>query len=157
MRRALLVLAVAVLCARPVMVRADDCAVLRNAALATLQAPSGLRQFLAVGNRPERLMSVAAGDTVYIAMAPGQWMTLPRSEVQAEGVSAAKAYRDCHAVGQEEVDGHAATVYAYTAAFDGAPAASARAWIGRDGLIYRQALPRGGVMRYEFKDVKPPR
>jgi len=157
MRRALLAAAVAALCARPVTVWADDCTVLRDAALATLQVPSGMRQFLAVGNRPERLVSVAAGDKVYLAMAPGQWTTLPRSEVQAEGLAAAKVYRDCHAVGQEEVDGHAATVYAYTASFDGMPAAAARAWIGRDGLIYRQALPRGGVMRYEFKDVKPPR
>jgi hypothetical protein len=157
-RATVLMLALGSIATLPVVARADDCALIRQAALATLKAPSGVRQFLTVGTRPERLVSVSKGDMVYIALAPGMWRSMPRSEVQADAASGdtEKAYRQCRAMGPDLVDGQPTTVYEFSAEFAGRPPAAARVWIGRDGLIYKQELPGRGVMRYEFKDVKAP-
>lgn len=137
---------------------ADDCDPVRKAARDTLQAPGGWRQYMAAGGRPERLVSIAKGDTVWLALGPGQWTAMPRRELLAEASNAEAGHRlsQCHAHGESVIDGMPVTVYDYASQVGGLPVLQAQAWIGRDGLIYRQSSGRQGVLRYEFKNVQAP-
>src|SRR4051812_21339036 len=153
-------LAFGVLAMTCLVVQADDCEVIRKAGLATLHTPTGMRQYLKIRDRPERLLSITEGDTVYMAVAPDVWTRVPRSEIQAAAAraDADNTFSNCHAVGDEIVDTHQTTVYEYTTrSATGSAPTQTRAWIGRDGLIYRQSVPaRGGALRFEYKNVVAP-
>ena len=139
---------------------ADDCAPIVKAELATATAPA-FRQYMSLGqDKDERLLSIALGDTVYMALG-GQagWRTMDRKDIIAMAKEAAEDadYRDCRALGMETVSGASASVYAFTmASRSNAFAPSrAKAWIGPDGLLRRQATDKGSF-RYEFDDVRAP-
>ena len=158
----LLMVAAAGLDARPAM--ADDCAPVVKAELATASAP-GFRQYMslpaaAADGVEERLLSVALGDTVYMAIGgPGSWQKMDRKEIIAMAQAAADDadYRDCEALGSEPVGGVDAAVYQFTMASKSnsfAPS-HAKAWIGGDGLLRKQMTDQASF-RYEFDDVKAP-
>jgi len=139
---------------------ADDCAPIVKAELATATAPA-FRQYMSLGqDKDERLLSIALGDTVYMALG-GQagWQTMDRKDIMAMAKEAAEDadYRDCRALGMETVSGASASVYAFTmASRSNAFAPSrAKAWIGPDGLLRRQATDKGSFC-YEFDDVRAP-
>jgi hypothetical protein len=142
---------------------ADDCAPIVKAEPATVAAPA-FRQYMSVAaesdGKDERLLSVALGDTVYMAVGgPGSWQKMDRKEIVAMARAAADDadYRDCKALGSEPIDGVNAAVYQFTMAsksnsFD---PSHAKAWIGDDGLLRKQATDQASF-RYEFDDVKAP-
>ena len=138
---------------------ADDCAPIVKAELATAAAP-GFRQYMSVaGGKDERLLSITLGDSVYMAMGPGDWRKMDRSEIIAMAKEAADDadYRDCTALGSESIGGADAAVYQFTMASKSnsfAPS-QAKVWIGDDGLLRKQATDKGSI-RYEFDDVKAP-
>src|SRR5215467_5195237 len=77
---------------------ADACATIVKAELTTATAPA-FRQYLSSGEgKDERLLSIALGDTVYLALG-GQagWQTMDRTEIIALAKEAAEDadYRDC--------------------------------------------------------------
>src|SRR5215467_7695110 len=79
---------------------ADDCAPIVKAELATATAPA-FRQYMSLGQgKDERLLSIALGDRVYMALG-GQagWQTMDRTEIIALAKEAAEDadYRDCKA------------------------------------------------------------
>ena len=142
---------------------ADDCAPVVKAELATLTAPA-FRQYMSLSaesdGKNERLLSIALGDTVYMAIGgPGIWQKMDRKEIIAMAQAAADDadYRDCKALGSEPIGGVDAAVYQFTMASKSnsfAPS-HAKAWIGDDGLLRRQATDQASF-RYEFDDVKAP-
>ena len=142
---------------------ADDCAPIVKAELATVTAPA-FRQYMSVaaesGGKDERLLSVAFGDFVYMATGgPGSWQKMDRREIIAMARAAADDadYRDCRALGSEPIGGVDAAVYQFTMASKSnsfAPS-RAKAWIGDDGLLRKQATDHASF-RYEFDDVKAP-
>jgi hypothetical protein len=138
---------------------ADACKQVEAATIATLNAPAGVRQYIASREQgPERLVSVITGDTVYVALAPGRWSRQPRAAqrdaaIKAQGM---KKLTDCRAAGQETVAGEPATIVEYKVEFEGLPAMAARAWIGKDGLLRKQSTAGRGYVRYEYTDVRAP-
>jgi hypothetical protein len=142
---------------------ADDCAPIVKAELATVTAPA-FRQYMSVAaeseGKDERLLSVALGDTVYMAIGgPGSWQKMDRKEIIAMAQAAADDadYRDCRALGSEPIGGIDAAVYQFTMASKSnsfAPS-HAKAWIGGDGLLRKQMTDQASF-RYEFDDVKAP-
>jgi hypothetical protein len=153
-------LAAATACPLAPAVAADGCAPIVEAELATAQAPA-FRQYMSLPEgRDERLLSIALGDTVYMALG-GQagWQTMDRKEILAMAREAAKDtdYRDCKALGLQTIGGAETAVYQFTMASksnDFAPS-RAKVWIGDDGLLRKQSTDKGSF-RYEFDDVKAP-
>jgi hypothetical protein len=139
---------------------AEDCAPIVKAELATAMA-SAFRQYMSLGQgKEERLLSIALGDRVYMALG-GQagWQTMDRTEIIALAKEAAEDvdYRDCKALGRETVSGASAAIYAFTMASKSnafAPS-HAKAWIGDDGLLRKQSTEKGSF-RYEFDHVEAP-
>jgi hypothetical protein len=139
---------------------ADACAPIVKAELATARAPA-FRQYMSLPEgKGERLLSIALGDTVYMALG-GQagWQTMDRTEILAMAKEAADNtdYRDCKSLGSEAIGGVETAVYQFTMASrsnDFAPS-RAKVWIGEDGLLRRQSTDKGNF-RYEFDDVKAP-
>jgi hypothetical protein len=139
---------------------ADDCAPIVKAELATVAAP-GFRQYMSLKQgKDERLLSIALGDTVYMALG-GQagWQKMDRREILALAKAAADDadYRDCKALGSETIGDVRAAVYQFTMASKSnafAPS-HAKIWIGDDGLLRKQSTDEGSF-RYEFDDVKAP-
>jgi len=139
---------------------ADDCAPIVKAELATATAPA-FRQYMSLGEgKDERLLSIALGDTVYMAIG-GQagWQTMDRRDIIATAREAAADadYRDCKALGTETTGGADTIVYEFTMAsrsnaFAPSPA---KIWIGNDGLLRKQSTDQGSF-RYEFDDVRAP-
>lgn len=89
------------------------------------------------------------------------WQAMPvdllatERKLNAEMRSGKVPVTDCKTLGQETVDGIATTVVAYTVVMPGAPAATAKAYIGKDGLIH--ALSGDGVKnRYRYTGVSAP-
>ena len=148
-------------CALPIL--ADDCAPIVKVELATVTAPA-FRQYMSVAaksdGKDERLLSVALGDTVYMAVGgPGSWQKMDRKEIIAMAQAAADDadYRDCKALGSAPIGGADAAVYQFTMASKSnsfAPS-HAKAWIGGDGLLRKQ-MTQQASFRYEFDDVKAP-
>jgi hypothetical protein len=139
---------------------ADDCAPIVEAELATARAP-GFRQYMSLKQgKDERLLSIALGDTVYMALG-GQagWQKMDRKEILAMAKAAADDadYRDCKALGSETIGGVEAAVYQFTMASrsDAFAPSPAKVWIGDDGLLRKQSTDRGSF-RYEFDDVRAP-
>jgi len=139
---------------------ADGCAPILKAELATATAPA-FRQYMALSEgKSERLLSVALGDTVYMAIG-GQagWQKMDRTEIIALAKDAADDadYRDCKSLGSETIGGADAAVYQFTMASksDSFAPSRAKAWIGADGLLRKQATDKGSF-RYEFDDVRAP-
>jgi hypothetical protein len=140
---------------------AGDCAPIVEAEQATVAAP-GFRQYMsaAADGKDERLLSIALGDTVYMALGgPGGWQKMDRTEIIAMARAAADDadYRDCRSLGSERVGGVATAVYEFTMASksDGFASSHAKVWIGPDGLLRKQSTTQGSL-RYEFDDVKAP-
>ena len=140
---------------------AGDCAPIVKAEQATVVAP-GFRQYMsaAADGQDERLLSIALGDTVYMALGgPGGWQKMDRKEVIAMARTAAADadFRDCQALGSESIGGLDTAVYEFTmASKSGSFAPShAKVWIGPDGLLRKQSTSQGSF-RYEFDDVKAP-
>ena len=87
-----------------------------------MTAPA-FRQYMSVAaesdGKDERLLSVALGDTVYMAIGgPGSWQKMDRKEIIAMAQAAADDadYRDCRALGSEPIGGIDAAVYQFTMA-----------------------------------------
>jgi hypothetical protein len=140
---------------------ASDCAPIVKAERATVAAP-GFRQYIssAADGKDERLLSIALGDTVYMALGgPGGWQKMDRKEIIAMARTAADDadFRDCKALGPEPIGGLTVAVYEFTmASKSGRFAPShAKVWIGPDGLLRKQSTTEGSL-RYEFDDVKAP-
>jgi len=160
----LLLIAAAAIGAYARSAAADDCAPIVKAELATAAAP-GFRQYMslpaaAADGVGERLLSVALGDMVYMAIGgPGSWQKMDRKEIIAMARAAADDadYRDCKALGSEPIGDVEAAVYQFTMASKSNSFAPSRAkvWIGYDGLLRKQATDQGSF-RYEFDDVKAP-
>ena len=139
---------------------ADDCAPIVKAELATAAAPA-FRQYMSLGDgKAERLLSIALGDTVYMALG-GQagWQRMDRKDILAMAKEAADDadYRDCKSLGPERAGGVETAVYQFTMASKSnefAPS-RAKAWIGADGLLRKQSTEKGSF-RYEFDNVKAP-
>lgn len=138
-------------------VPAADCAPIMKAMNATLNAP-GMRQYLVIPGRSERLMSITAGDTVYLAMGPGRWSKVSRKEVKetAKEAEGEHAYSGCQSLGSESVNGVASMVYQYANEIRGKGPIQGKVWIGADGLLRKQEAARGAFMRYEYDNVKAP-
>ena len=135
---------------------ADDCDTIKNAMKATLQAPA-MRQYMAVAGRPERLISVTKGDTVYMTLIPGQASKTPRAEVAAEAAEAEKHKKlsNCKAQGSEDVAGTSTRIYSYEWSIDGGSSKGAKVWIGSDGLLRKQGTDHSAV-RYDYANVQAP-
>ena len=140
---------------------AADCAPIVEAEMATLEAP-GFRQYMsstAAGTTKERLLSVALGDTVYIAMGGQRWQKMDRKEIIATAKEAAADadYRDCRSLGSQPVGAVAAEGYAFTldSKSHSFPSSRAKVWIGADGHVLKQATDNG-TLRYEYDNVTPP-
>jgi hypothetical protein len=138
-----------------------DCAPIVKAEQATVAAP-GFRQYIstAADGKDERLLSIAMGDKVYMALGgPGGWQKMDRREIIAMARTAADDadFRDCKALGSEPIGGLTVAVYEFTmASKSGSFAPShAKVWIGPDGFLRKQSTTRGSL-RYEFDDVKAP-
>jgi outer membrane lipoprotein-sorting protein len=139
---------------------ADACAPIVKAELATATAPA-FRQYMSLSEgKGERSLSIALGNTVYMAIG-GQagWQKMDRTEIIALAKEAADDadYRDCRSLGSETIGGVDAAVYQFTMASksDSFAPSRAKAWIGADGLLRKQATDKGSF-RYEFDDVKAP-
>jgi len=138
---------------------ADACQVIHDASVATLDARSGLRQYMgSVKDRPERLVSIIAGDSVYVAMGPNHWSRMSRAEQRAQAMEAEKMKRmtGCHPSGSDVLNGERVSVFEYQVEFGGMRTITAKAWIGPDGLLRKQATEGRGWIRYEYKDVHAP-
>jgi hypothetical protein len=140
---------------------AGDCAPIVNAEQATVAAP-GFRQYMsaAADGKDERLLSIALGDTVYMALGgPGGWHKMDRKEIIAMARAAADDadYRDCRSLGSEPVGGVATAVYEFTMASKSGSftPSHSKVWIGPEGLLRKQSTTRGSL-RYEFDHVKAP-
>ena len=140
---------------------AGDCAPIVEAEQATIVAP-GFRQYMsaAADGKDERLLSIALGDSVYMALGgAGGWQKLDRREIIAMARTAADDadFRDCKALGSEPIGGLATAVFEFTMASKSGSFAPnhAKVWIGPDGLLRKQSTNQGSL-RYEFDDVKAP-
>jgi hypothetical protein len=140
---------------------AGDCAPIVKAEQATVVAP-GFRQYMstAADGQDERLLSIALGDTVYMALGgAGGWQKMDRKEVIAMARTAAADadFRDCKALGSEPTGGLTLAVYEFTMASKSGSFAPnhAKVWIGADGLLRKQSTTQSSL-RYEFDDVKAP-
>jgi hypothetical protein len=140
-------------------VAADDCAPVVKAEMATLSAP-GFRQYMSGAGGGERLLSIALGDAVYLAIGgPGGWQKMDRKEIVATAKEAVDdaAFRDCRPLGSEPVHGVSAAVYQFTmeSRSQSFPASHDKVWIDAGGLLRKQSTDRGNV-RYEYDNVKAP-
>lgn len=140
---------------------ASDCAPIVKAERATVAA-AGFRQYIstAADGQDERLLSIALGDTVYMALGgPGGWQKMDRKEIIAMARTAADDadLRDCKALASEPIGGLTVAVYEFTMASKSGSFAPSHAmvWIGPDGLLRKQSTTQGSL-RYEFDDVKAP-
>jgi hypothetical protein len=135
------------------------CRSIHEAAVATLNAPGGLRQYLAARDGdPERLISVVTDDSVYMALSTGRWSRESRAvhRALAADTERLKKLSDCRLVGRETLDGEPVTVFQYTVQFLGLAPIPAKAWIGADGLLRRESTARRGLLRYEYKNISRP-
>lgn len=133
----------------------SSCDPVVKAISSTLHA-AAYRQFVTLGGQPERPLSVAIGDSVYLSLLPGHWEKSDRRELIAstDSADARKKYVDCHAAsGDPSVPG--AKVYEYNAV---GPLGRrpGKVWIASDGLLVKQELGRGYYMRFEYGAMKPP-
>jgi len=142
---------------------ADNCAPIVKAELATVTAP-GFRQYMSVsratGDKAERLLSIALGDTVYIAIGgPSGWQKMDRKSVITMAREGAydSTFRDCKSLGTEPIGGAPAAVYQFTMASKSQsfPTSHAKVWIGEDGLLRKQATDKASL-RYEYDNVQAP-
>ena len=76
-------------------------------------------------------------------------------KLNAEMRSGKMPVRDCQRLGSETVDGIATTIVRYTIAMPGAPVATAKAFIGADGLIHALSADDTKV-RYRYTGVTAP-
>jgi hypothetical protein len=143
--------------------RADSCATILKALDATTHAP-GIRQYISFSSRSdgvdEHLMAVLVGATAYMATGGSDgWLKIDRREIMAAAKEEAAntRYRDCHALGTEQVHGVVAELYEFTMEDKetGSVADRMRIWIGADGLV-RQQQTENGTVRFEFNGVKAP-
>lgn len=140
--------------------RADDCAVIAAALKATASTNKPMKTFMRIGNRPERLVSIAVGGNAYTALGPDMWSKSSRSEGR-EDVDADMAgikLRECVSDGTQTIEGEAVRVYhaLRTNSASGLKESPLKVWIGSDGLLRQQEV-RGGLMRYDYRDVQAPR
>lgn len=65
------------------------------------------------------------------------------------------AIGDCKVLGSESIEGVPMSVVSYTMSIPGLPAAAAKAYIGKDGLIHAQVAADSKI-RYRYTGVKAP-
>lgn len=103
---------------------------------------------------------IVVGGKSYLKADRG-WQVMPTDllaherRLNAEMRSGKMPVRDCQRLGSETVDGIATTIVRYTIAMPGAPVATARAFIGADGLIHALSADDTRV-RYRYTGVTAP-
>lgn len=108
-----------------------------------------------------RLEAIVAGDVLYTNM-DGKWRKAKAGfwaderAVNADVRKGTIKLGDCKNLGQETIDGIDTTVISYTITMAGAPPATGKAYIGKDGLVYALSSPQQKV-RYRYSGVTAPR
>jgi len=101
-------------------------------------------------------------DQRYFTTIDGKWMRMPGANLQqgeknfvAAIRSGKYAMKACRKIGAERIDGMSTTVIAYVLELPGTPVEETRAYIGTDGLVYRQTSGKTRV-RYRYTGVRAP-
>jgi len=108
-----------------------------------------------------RMEVIVTGGKFY-TMTGGKWRLMKMDlmaaerELNADVRSGKIQLTGCKKLGKESVEGVETAVLAYTLTMPGAKAVSAKAYIGKDGLVYAQTSPDMKV-RYRYTGVTAPK
>ncbi|MBL8269669.1 hypothetical protein [Steroidobacter sp.] len=100
-------------------------------------------------------------DGKFYVQAGGKWrlMKVDFTAIELKLVNDVRAGKipisDCKVLGSESIEGAPMSVVSYTMKMQGLPAASAKAYIGKDGLVYAQSSEDSKI-RYRYTGVQAP-
>lgn len=107
-----------------------------------------------------RSEAIVVDGRFYVQMG-GKWrqMNIDFAAAELKIVSDVRAGKiaigDCKMLGGESIEGVPMSVVSYTMTVPGLPAAAAKAYIGKDGLVHAQ-LGADSKIRYRYTGVKAP-
>jgi hypothetical protein len=130
-----------------------------DALSATATTTLPMRTLMRAGNQPERVISLAIDDSIYLALGPALWSRSSRTEARKTERTRLARIRlsGCSALGQENIQSERTFVFR---GLRGDRASSTKpaavtVWIGTDGLL-RQQQTLSGWVRYDYRDIRAP-
>ncbi len=139
--------------------RADDCAPVKAAMLATVRKPHTITISRIKDGKPVSNRMIQTKDAKYIEV-NGKWRALPTDadDLQEMEKSFNETTFTCKQLGRDSVDGQTATTYASHYKNEDAEG-DAKVWIGSDGLLLKSESTHDGQLvssTYDFAHAEAP-